>query len=114
MGDFSSGFGTALVIMGTVAVAGGAAATAGIGYGANKFYFEPKARAAEFNQRAQNVLSSRGLRTISVEDFKTGGDGCTKPLYGAQFVAENAQGQVVRGSLCVSRTTEMSYRPARP
>ena len=107
-GDFMNGFGTGLAIMGAAAVLGGAAVTAGIGYGANKFYFEPNARAAEFNQRAQNVLASRNLRTISVEDFKAGDDGCAKPLYGAQFVAENAQGHVVRGSLCVSRSTEMT------
>lgn len=113
-GDFMNGFGTALVVMGVGAVGAGAVAAGGIGYAANRWYFEPNARAVEFNQRAQNVLASRSLRTISVEDFVQGDDGCAKPLYGAKFVAESAQGQVVRGALCVSRTTEMSYRPARP
>lgn len=113
-GDFMQGFGTALVIMGVGAVGVGAVAAGGIGYAANRWYFEPNARATEFNQRAQNVLAARNLRTISVEDFKQGDNGCTKPLYGAKFVAESTQGQVVRGAVCVSRSTEMTLHIARP
>ena len=111
-GDYD--FGPAFLAGAIICAGAGAVVVGGVGYGANKLDFEPNARAAEFNQRAQNVLASRNLRTISVEDFKAGDDGCAKPLYGAQFVAENTQRQVVRGTLCVSRTTEMSYRPARP
>lgn len=98
----------------SVAAVGVAGVGAAVGYGTNKLYFEPNARAAEFNQRAQNVLAARNLRTISVEDFKQGDDGCAKPLYGAKFVAESTQGQVVRGAVCVSRSTEMTLRIARP
>lgn len=110
-GDYD--FGPAFLAGAIICAGAGALVVGGVGYGANKLYFEPSARAAEFNQRAQNVLTSRNLRTISVQDFKKDDDGCVTPLYGAQFVAENTQGQVVRGTLCVSRTTEMSVRLSR-
>lgn len=110
MSDFGRGFGIALAIMGTGIAVGSAVVVGGIGYAANELYFEPNARRTEFNARAQNVLASNNLRSISVEDFKKADDGCAAPLYGARFTAENAQGQVVRGTMCVSRRTEVSFR----
>lgn len=110
MSDFSRGFGVALAVMGTGVAVGSAVVAGGIGYAANKLYFEPHSRAEEFNARARNVLASQSLKTISLEDFKQGDDGCAAPLYGTKFIAENAQGSVVRGSMCVSRRTEVTFR----
>lgn len=107
-GDYD--FGPAITAGLIVVAVGGAVAAAGIAYGSNKLYFEPHARQAEFNARARNVLADRHMKTISVEDFKKGGAGCAKPLYGAGFMAEDTAGRLVRGSACVSRTTELNLR----
>lgn len=104
--DFSGAF----AAFGIVCAVGGVAVVGGASLAANKLYFEPHARQAEFNARARNVLADRHLKTISVEDFKKGGAGCAKPLYGASFIAEDAGGKVVRGRACVSRMTELNLR----
>lgn len=110
MSDIGVGMGAAFAIMGSALVIGGGVVVAGISYSANKYYFEPNARKVEFNARAQDALSVRRLKAISVSDFKEAANGCAKPLYGATFAAQNARGQVVRGTMCVSRSTEMNIR----
>lgn len=88
-------------------------AGAGIGYGVNKLYFEPKALSAEFRARAQDTLTAHHLRAIDLGDFAKGKNGCEKPLHGATFIAENPYGKVVRGHLCTSRRTETALHIAR-
>lgn len=110
MSDFGRGFGIALAIMGTGIAAGSAVVVGGIGYAANKLYFEPTARASEFNARASDALAQRNLRVISSQEFTKGGAGCAAPLYGATFIARNAQNAVVEGAVCMSRRTEATVR----
>ena len=106
LGDVFSG----LIFGAAICGAGAVVAVGGIAYGANKLYFEPNARSAEFNNRAQNVLASRNLKVIMMDDFKQAAAGCADPLYGAKFTAVNANNQVVAGVMCISRDTEISLR----
>ena len=99
MRKFQKGDATVLGILFELSIAVGVV----VGVAAVGFDLVDSYQTVGFDARAKDALAAKSLKTITMEKFAKS-DRCEKEVpYGAGFVAEDGQGKVVRGTVCISK-----------